>query len=46
MKEIGYRTNFEPEIITQCIVDGIPDDHTNKIISYRARNFSDFTEKD
>lgn len=45
MREIGSRANVENEVLIQCIIDGIPDDVSNKVILYGARNFAEFKEK-
>ena len=45
MREIGSRANIESEVVIQCIIDGIQDHVSNKVILYGARNFSEFKEK-
>ncbi|XP_077300627.1 uncharacterized protein LOC143921272 [Arctopsyche grandis] len=45
MREIGSRINLEAEVIIQYVIDGIPDESSNKIILYGAKNFKEFKEK-
>lgn len=45
MREIGGRANIDPEVIIQCIIDGIQDEMANKVILYGARSFAQFKEK-
>lgn len=45
MREIGGRANIDPEVIIQCIIDGIQDEVANKVILYGARTFTEFKGK-
>ena len=45
MREIGSRANIEPEVIIQCIIEGIPDDSANKVVLYGAKKFAELKEK-
>lgn len=45
MREIGGRANIDPEVIIQCIINGIQDEMVNKVILYGARSFAQFKEK-
>lgn len=45
MRELGSRANIEHEVVIQYIIDGIPDDSSNKIVLYGARSFTEFKEK-
>lgn len=45
MRELGSIANIEHEVVIQHIIDGIPDDSSNKIVLYGARNFTEFKEK-
>lgn len=45
MREIGSRAALEAEVIINYVIDGIPDDSSNKIILYGARSFAELKEK-
>lgn len=45
MRELGSRASIEADAVIDYIIDGIPDDHHDKIILYGAKNFEEFKAK-